>query len=294
MSPRRSIGFPVIAFLAVRMASAAVVPPENPSIDLARKLYNSTYFEQSLKVLDALSVKDGAAWELIGRNHYMQADYKKASDALEKAVSADPENSGYALWLGRAYGRRAETASPFTAPGLANKARHCFEKAVQLNPRSLDALTDLFEYYLEAPGFLGGGSDKAQGLVNKIAVVDASEGAWSQAKLAEKRKEMTNAEEHLRHAIELSPRQVGRFIDLARFLARQGRFQESDQSLERAEKVAPNTPKLVFARADLYIKHGRNLELAKDLLKQYLSMTVSPDDPPKAQAEKLLRQVRGS
>jgi Flp pilus assembly protein TadD len=294
MSPRRSIGFLVIAFLALLAASAAVVPVASPSYDLARKLYNSTEFEQSLKVLDALPTKDGAAWELIGRNHYMQADYKKASDALEKAVSANPQNSEYALWLGRAYGRRAETSSPFTAPGLANKARHFFETAVQLNPRNLDALTDLFEYYLEAPGFLGGGSDKAQGLVNKIAVVDPAEGAWTQAKLAEKRKEMSSAEDHLRRAIELSPRQVGRFIDLARFLAKQGRFQESDQSLERAEKVSPNAPKLVFARADLYIKHGRNLEVAKDLLKQYLSMNLSPDDPPRAQAEKLLRQVRGS
>jgi hypothetical protein len=50
----------------------------------------------------------------------------------------------------------------------------------------------------------------------------------------------------------------------------------------------------VFARADLYIKHNRNLDLAKELLKRYLSMTLSPDDPPRSQAEKLLRQVRGT
>jgi len=50
----------------------------------------------------------------------------------------------------------------------------------------------------------------------------------------------------------------------------------------------------MFAQADLYIKHGRNLDLAKDLLKRYLTLALSPDDPPRSQAEKLLRQVRGT
>lgn len=260
----------------------------------ARKLYNLTEFEQSLKVLHAIPTKDGAAWELMGRDYYMQAEYKKATEMLEKAVAADPENSEYALWLARAFGRRAETSSPFTAPGLASKARQYFEKATQLNPRNLEALTDLFEYYLEAPGFLGGGFDKAQATAARIAEIEPAEGHWSQAKLAEKRKEYGNAEEQLRRAIEVSPHQVGRFIDLARFLAKQGRLQEADQSLARAEKIAPGSPKVVFAQADIYIKNGRNLKLAKDLLKRYMSMALSPDDPPKSQAEKLLRQVQGS
>ena len=45
----------------------------------------------------------------------------------------------------------------FTATGLASKARQNFERAVQLDPQNREALSDLFEYYLEAPGFLGGG-----------------------------------------------------------------------------------------------------------------------------------------
>jgi tetratricopeptide (TPR) repeat protein len=282
----------VLALFLVGVTGVALAG--GPDITEARKLYNLTEFEQSLKVLHAIPNKDGAAWELTGRNYYMQAEYKKATEALEKAVVADPENSDYALWLARAFGRRAETSSPFTAPGLASKARQYFEKAAKLNPRNLEALTDLFEYYLEAPGFLGGGFDKAQAAAARIAEIDPAEGHWSQAKLAEKRKEYGNAEEQLRRAIEVSPHQVGRFIDLAHFLAKQGRLQEADQSLARAEKVAPGSPKVVFAKADLYIKQGQNLELAKDLLKRYMSMTLSPDDPPKSQAEKLLRQVRGS
>ncbi len=273
---------------------AGIVFAGAPEVDRARRLYSLTDFEGSLKILQAIPNKDGAAWELIGRNYYMQADHKRASEALEKAVALAPNSSEFALWLARAYGRRAETSSPITAPGYASKARHYFEKAAQLNPRNLDALTDLFEYYLEAPGFLGGGLDKARATAAQIAAVDPGEGHWSLAKLAEKRKEYNSAEDQLRRAIEASPQQIGRFIDLAHFLAKQGRYQEADQSIARAEKISPDSPKLMYAKADLLIKQGRNLQVARDLLKRYLSCELTPEDPPRSDAQKLLRQVQGS
>ena len=266
-----------------------------PELNQARHLYQLTEFEKSLHILQAIPEKarDGASWALIGRNYYGLADYKKATDALEMAIALEPGNAEFHLWMGRCYGRRAETSSPFTAPGYASKARQYFEKAAQLNPRSLEAQSDLFEYYLEAPGFLGGGQDKAAVAAQSISRIDAAEGYWAQAKIAEKRREYSSAEEHLRRAIELTPLQVGRFIDLARLLTKQGRIQEADQSLARAEQIAPNSPKLMFARADLYIKTGRNLDQARDLLRRYLSMTLTPDDPPRSQAEKLLKQLLG-
>ena len=265
-----------------------------PDLEQARRLYLATDFERSLKVLQGIPNKDAQAYELMGLNWYMTGEFKKATEALEKAVAAEPSNAEYALWLARAYGRRAETSSPITAPGYANKARHYFEASTQLNPKSLEALTDLFEYYLEAPGFLGGGFDKAQATAARIAALDAGEGHWSQARLAEKRKEFSSAEEQLRRAIDVSPQEIGRFIDLAKFLTRQGRYQESDQAVARAEKIAPNSAKLLYAKADLYIKQGRNLSTARELLKRYLSSNLTPDDPPRSDAEKLLRQVEGT
>ena len=250
-------------------------------------------FDQSLKILQAIPQKDGAVYDLIGRNYYMQGDFKKATEALEKAVAADSGNSEFHLWLGRAYGRRAETSNLLTAPGHASKARQCFEKAAQLNPRNLEAQSDLFEYYLEAPGFLGGGFEKAAATAEQIARINAAEGLWAQARLDEQRKEFSSAEEQLRRAIELTPHQVGRLIDLARLLAKQGRMEEADRSFARAEAIAPGSPKVLFAKADVYIKSGRNLNVAKDLLKRYLSLALTPEDPPRSQAEKLLRQLQG-
>jgi len=290
-----SQGSPWISAVCLSAVLGAGVPWASAGeLDQARKLYNSTDFERSLKVLHAIPDKDGAVLELIGRNYYMQGEYRKATEALEAALKTDPRNSVAALWLGRAYGRRAETSSPFTAPGQASKARQYFEKAVQLDPGNVEAHSDLFEYYLEAPGFLGGGMDKAEALVSRIAALDASEGHWAQAKLAEKRKQYAKAEEHLRQAIQISPRRVGLCIELARFLSRQGRYPETEQTFARAEQIAPGSPRVIFARADVYIKQGRNLETARQLLDRYLSLALTPDDPPRAEATKLLRRVQGS
>jgi tetratricopeptide (TPR) repeat protein len=263
-------------------------------MEQARKLYNLTNFDESLKVLQAMPSKDAEAYALIGRNYYMLGDQKRATETLEHAVAAAPSSAEFALWLGRAYGRRAEIANPFTAPGYASKARQYFEKAVQLDPRNSDALSDLFEYYLAAPGFLGGGMQKAQALVPKIAAISPAEGHWAEFRIAEKRKEYGDAEEQLHRAIDAAPLQVGKLIELAKFLAGQGRIQEADQSLQRAEAIAPGTPRLMYARADLYIRTGRNHSQARELLQRYLGCKLTPDDPPRSEALKLLKQAQGS
>jgi Flp pilus assembly protein TadD len=286
---RHRTRFSAAALLAVWPLLAA-----SPSdLDQARKLYQLTDYDTSLKILLAIQPQDGPVLELIGRNQYMQGEYKKATEILEKAVAAEPDNSEYELWLGRAFGRRAETASPFTAPPNAKKARQHFERAVQLNARNMDALSDLFEYYLEAPGFLGGGLDKAVGVADQMASLDPVEGHWAQARLAEKKKEFGSAEEHLQRAAEMAPHQASRLIDLARFLSKQGRYQESDRSFRKAEKIAPNSPQVIYARADTYIEQGRNLAAARKLLQRYLEAQLTPDDPPRAEAEKLLKKASG-
>ena len=75
-------------------------------------------------------------------------------------MELQPNNSGFHRWLGRVYGQKAERA---TLPiGLALKTRDEFQRAAQLDPSDTDALIDVAEYYLEAPGIMGGGHDKAR------------------------------------------------------------------------------------------------------------------------------------
>ena len=50
---------------------------------------------------------------------------------------------------------------------------------------------------------------------------------------------------------------------------------------------------MIYARADTYIQQGRNLDTARQLLKRYLQAELLPDDPPRADAEKLLKKASG-
>jgi tetratricopeptide (TPR) repeat protein len=223
----------------------------------------------------------------------MQGEFKKATEYIEKAVALSPKNSEYMDWLGRTYGKRAETSNILAAPGFASKARQAFEKSVELDPHNNDALSDLFDYYLEAPGFLGGGHDKAAAVADKLAAIDPPEAYFERAKLAQKKKEYQSAELHMRQAIAAAPHQMGHLIALARLLANQGKQRESDAVFLEAQKINPNAPGVWFARADVLIKQKRNLEEAKRLLEKYMSASITVDDPPKEEARRLLKQAGG-
>ena len=80
-----------------------------------------------------------------GRHFYMLGEYKKAIASLEEALTLAPNDAHLYLWLGRAQGRKAEHANPLAAPSWATKARTSFEKSVELNPKNVEALSDLFE-----------------------------------------------------------------------------------------------------------------------------------------------------
>ena len=278
--------------LAVLVLPAAwSAPLAEPAVERARALYQQTQYSQALQIIEPLEPKGAAEYELAGLCYYMLEDYKKATESFQKAVDTASGNSNYWDWLGRAYGKRAEHAFPLTAPAYASKARQYFEKAVELDPQNLEALDDLFEYYLQAPGFLGGGQDKAARLSERLRERAPARYHSLQARLAEKQKNLSDTEQHLRQALEAAPGEAGRHIDLARFLARQGRYSESDAAFDHAAQLAPASPNLKFQRARAYIDARRNAELARQLLQDYLKAPLTPDDPPRAEAQELLQKI---
>ena len=258
----------------------------------AEELFQRTNYEHSLSLLDKRS-EDPATNFLIGRNYLMMGEFKKASESLEKATAARA-NSEYYDWLGRAYGRRAEVANPLSAAMLAPKARQAFEKAVALDNSNRDALDDLFDYYLEAPGFLGGGFEKAAVVAQRISALDPGEGFYDSFKLDQKQKSFTTAERHLRQAVAAAPQSVHHIVALAKFLANQGRIAESDAMFAKAEQVSPNNPRVWFAQADVLVKQRRNLDEAKVLLTKYIRSSITADDPPREEAARLLKQAGGA
>lgn len=276
----------VLTLIVSSLLSAAT-----PDWSRAHVLYQRTEYRESLALLEKIPVQDSASLQLMGQDLFMLGEYKKATDVLEKAVALDPNNPKLLHWLGRTYGRRAETANPFAAPGWATKTRQMLEKAVELNPSDKDAAGDLLDYYLDAPGFLGGGIQKAESLSRTILNQDPAEGHYAEGLVAERKKEFEAAEQQFRRAAELAPRQVGHILVLARYLGSHGREKESDALFDQAARMAPNSPRVMFDRAAAYIHQNRDLGQARKLLEQYMQMPLTPDDPPKDQAQALLKKL---
>lgn len=282
----------VVLFCALVPLVGAKQATDSGPLAQAEELFRHTSYAESLALLPENS-PDAATNFLIGRDYLMLGEYKKAVDYLDRAVKEDPRNSDYVDWLGRSYGKRAESANPLLAPGLASKARQAFERAVELNPHNSEALSDLFDFYLDAPGFLGGGQEKAAALADRVAQTDPSEAYFERARLAQKRREYDSAERALKSAIAASPDKIGGLLAYARFLAWQGRIQEGDAVLARAETLQPDNPRLWYTRADILVHEQRDLNQAKSLLQRYLRASLTVDDPPRHDAEALLKRASG-
>jgi Tfp pilus assembly protein PilF len=281
------------ALVSVVFSLAALAASGPTAFDEAQRLYDATNYSGAADKLQGAA--DPASLRLLGEVYMQMNDLKRATETLEKAVEADPKSSQGYLFLGRAYGLRAQSAG-ISAASLAIKTRENFEKAYSLDPHNWDAAGDLFEFYLQAPGFMGGGLDKASKLAESIAAHDPSEGAVDRGLIAERRKDFPAAEQQFRSAIQMaSPTsQAARRVDLAQFFARRERYAESDAQFAQAFQASPNTPKIIYARAATLVRSNRNLPEARDLLTKYLTLKLTPDDPSRLAAEKLLHKASGS
>jgi Tfp pilus assembly protein PilF len=260
-------------------------------VERARGLYEKTEYHASLRLLEGDPAPDADTFALIGQNYFMLENYGKATQALEKACEFAPKVFAYHLWLGRAYGRRAERDGWFSAASHASKARQALETAVALAPNDIDALNDLFDYYLGAPGVLGGGVDKAEALAKRFERDRPDEYQHEMALLADHKKQFPEALAHLKKAWELAPNDLGRALDVARYQAKLGQVDESEATFVQAEARWPGDRRLAFDHGKFYVEHHREPQRARRLLEGYLHAELRPDDPPKREAEALLRRL---
>jgi tetratricopeptide (TPR) repeat protein len=233
----------------------------------------------SLQQAVSSTPSDAESYNLLCRAYFHLGEWDRGIPACEKAVSLEPSNGRYHLWLGRIYGEKADTVNFLSAAGLAGKVRSEFEKAVRLSPNSAEARTDLAEFYLEAPGIVGGGRDKAEAEAQSLISIDAAKAHWVRGRLAEKRKDASAAEEEYRAAIEASHGGALSWFDLALFFRHQQRYDQMEDALDHAVSAPPDRPEVIMESAEVLIRAGRKIPRAVQWLHRYLASSTVEEGP---------------
>jgi len=275
--------------LGLLPAVSAAAEPASPA-----ELLAVGHVDEAIRLLKdrvQAAPRDAQAYNLLTRTYFYMGRWDEAATAAERAAGLDPANSDYQLWVARAVGEKAAHASFVTAVRMVPRIRGGFERAVQLDGSNSAARTDLAEFYMEAPAFLGGGKDKALAQAEVLASQDAPAAHWIKARLAERAKKFDIAEQEYRAAVSGSTHPGSRWVDLASFYRNRGQLDLMEETVKKALAADIRPSSVRYDAALQLFAGGRNFTGAIELLQQYLAGSSQPETAPAYQAHYLLGQI---
>lgn len=227
----------------------------------------------------ARAPNDAEAHNLLCRAYFMTEEWDLGIPECERARNLAPEKGLYYLWLGRIYGEKADRVGFLSAAGLAKKVRNSFERAVELEPNSWEARTDLAEFYIEAPGIVGGGKDKALAEADRLVPLNPGMAHWVLARIAERNKDPAEAEREYRAAIAVTHGGARAWLDLAIFLRHSNRVEEMEQALRQLETAPADRAESLMDGASLLLRAGHDYALGVRLIRRYFSIGTVEEGP---------------
>jgi tetratricopeptide (TPR) repeat protein len=274
----------------VALAGGGRLGAENPSaaqtLTQANAALQTGQADKALALIGSLP--DGGANNALAENLACRVNFTMqlwtvASNACAQAVRLEPDNSNYHLWYGRALGEQAHHASFLTAFSLGKQVRVEFERAVQLNPRNAEALSDMGSFDVDAPSMMGGGLDKAENIARELDKLDPARAAKLRAEIAEDQKDYGTTERELKLAIAASPHPALQWTSLAGLYERRERWTDMEAAVRSAASAAAHDKMAAVALYDgagVLLKAKRDPELAAKMLEAYLaSPSVSEEAP---------------
>jgi tetratricopeptide (TPR) repeat protein len=268
----------IVIFLALFLNQ--IQAKEN--LDTAIQLYGRGEFRQAVGIFQQSaksSPKDAETRFWLAKSYMKIQEWGSAIREIEKAVELQPANPRYHLWLGRACGERASRAFFTSALSLARRVLKEFKIARDLAPKDPGIRFDLLEFYLQAPGIIGGGKDKAQTEAQSIANINPVKGSTARATIFCNDKKWDKAKAELTQATEDYPKNADVFKDLADFLLDR---QDSEGALYYGEKALAldsqsKRTQLIVAVAKT--KLGKDLDQAAATLRELAAGPLLDEDP---------------
>ena len=215
-----------------------------------------------------------------GRAALQRNDAEAAKNLLEQAIAQTPNNVEAHYLLGQAYGTLISSASIFSKPGLATKTREQFEQAIQLDPNFIDARFGMIEWYLNAPGFMGGGEDKAVTEATEVKKRDAIDGHRAFAMIYAHQKKPDLVRKEYVDAVKEQPNspRAHYYLGISNLQAKDNAGASAE--FETAIKIEPQYMPGWFQIGHMAAITGTNMERGEDSLRKYLSYTPKRNEPP--------------
>ena len=239
--------------LLLLASSSRALAADPAQLTNAKALFDQrklTEAQSAFEKLSATNPNDAEVNFYLGELARRRGEFDKAIELLVQATVTSPNTARYFHTLGDAAGEAAQKASVFSKPGLAGKCRVAYEKAVELEPANVNYRRSLLGYYRQAPGFMGGGMDKAYAQAEEIRKIDAS---------------------------------AGRF-ELAGLYVADKKYSEAFAIYDAVLKDAPEDYFALFQVGRLAAISGQQLDRGMECLKKCLTMTPPPNSPPHAAA----------
>lgn len=270
------------------LAPAFAAPDEPPAVVLAHAndALQAGEADKALALLASLpgsGQSNAQAQNIACRVEFTLGQWDAAAADCQQAVRLDPQNSWYHMWLGRTFGEKANKASFLAAFSLGKRVLAEFQTAAQLDPRNAEALSDLGEFYLEAPAIVGGGLDKAESVASELDRFSPARADELRARIAEVRHDYAGAEDFFQKAVAASPHPALQWATLARFYQMHQRWDDMDAALRKCMEAAERDPHAVvglYDGAGVLIRANRSPELAAKMLQDYLAGRYKSDEAP--------------
>ncbi len=251
-------------------------------------------------------------------------DHQSPLPLAERAVRLDPAVARYHRQLAEVLGVTAQHAGMLQQLFLARRFKKEIDIALAQDPHDLQALRDLMEFYLLAPGIAGGDREAARASAVRIEHRDSAQGYLAQARLADFEKQsgqvadllhkaaqaqplnyragiaLANyylepanrrydlAAQHAREALNIDPDRIDAYAILAATAAARAAWNELDALLARAETAVPDDLTPCYRAAESIIASGRDLPRAARLLRKYLEIEPEGNAPTHTAAQRLL------
>jgi len=227
----------------------------------------------------ATQAHDAKAHQLLCRVYYAQDLSDPAVRECEQATQDDPSNSDYQMWLGRAYGLKASQANMVSAFTVAKKVHVAFERAIQLNPANVAAISDLGQFYVAAPSIVGGGIDKAQALAGQLMQRSPAKGHRLLALIAQKKNDMGTAEAEFKTAVAVAKTPEA-WVDLGQFYQQQSQYDKAVGALQSSVEANRTKDAALVDAASILTDMRRQLDVAERLLREYLASPAKSEEAP--------------